>query len=481
MTVTLTTAATPETPDIEVDVLVVGGGGCGLVAAIAADAAGASVAVLEKQSRLAGNTALSSGSIPGAGTRLQAAAGVTDGPDVFRDDLMRVSGPHDADHLTERLAGLSAELVEWLIDEAHVGLTLVAGYKHVGHSVTRLHAPLSRTGADLMADLEAEAERRGIPVAPGQPVVELTVADGRVTGAIARDPDGRESRIGAKAVILATNGFGGARDLVAELCPGAQAATYAGATGSTGEALRWGRALGARTGNLGAYQGHAGLAARSGVLVTWTVVERGGFVVDASGQRIGDETLGYSAFAGVELAATGPLFMVYDARIEADVAAGQPEFAEIARMGNAVAGTTAGELAQAIGVPGDALAATIDAAADAAGQADAFGRTAWGLGALQAPYRATRITPALFHTQGGLAVDRDARVIGADGAPIPGLYAGGGAATGISGRDGGNGYVSGNGLLSALGLGLIAGRSAVADAAVPDGEPNLKVQQGVTT
>ncbi|WP_425049240.1 FAD-dependent oxidoreductase [Psychromarinibacter sp. S121] len=476
------TASSPQTPDIEVDVLVVGAGGCGLVAAIAADAAGASVAVLEKQSRLAGNTSLSSGSIPGAGTRLQAAAGVDDGPDLFRDDLMRVSGTHDADHLTERLAGISAELVEWLIDEAHVGLTLVAGYRHVGHSVTRLHAPPSRTGAELMADLEAEADRRGIPVAPGQPVVELTVANGRVTGALARDADGRESRIGAKAVILATNGFGGARDLVAELCPGAEAATYAGSTGSTGEALRWGRALGARTGNLGAYQGHAGLAARSGVLVTWTVVERGGFIVGADGKRIGDETLGYSAFAGVELAAGGPLYMIYDERIEADVAKGQPEFAEVARMGDAVAGATAADLADAIGVPGDALAATLDAAAASAeGKADAHGRMAWGLGALQPPYRATRITPALFHTQGGLAVDDDARVVGVGGAPIPGLYAGGGAATGISGREGGDGYVSGNGLLSALGLGLIAGRSAAAEAAAPVGEETETVQQGEMT
>ncbi len=460
----------------------IGGGGCGLVATIAADEAGASVAVLEKQPRLAGNTALSSGSIPGAGTRLQRAAGVVDGPELFRKDLMRVSGPHDAEHLTARLAGLSAELVEWLIDTAHVRLTLVKTYRHVGHSVTRLHAPASRTGASLMSDLEAEIERRGVPVALGQPVAELIVRDGRVVGAVTRDADGRESRIGAKAVVLATNGFGAAPGMVAELCPGATGATYAGATGSTGEAVRWGRALGARTGNLGAYQGHAGLAARSGVLVTWTVVERGGFIVDGSGRRIGDEMLGYSAFAGVALAARGPLFMIYDTRIEADVAAGQPEFAELAPMGDAEQGGDATALAEAIGLPAGALTDTIDAATRAAsGEADVYGRSAWGLGALRPPFRATRITPALFHTQGGLAVDGDARVLGADGAPIPGLYAGGGAATGISGRDGGTGYVSGNGLLSALGLGLMAGRSAAADAAASAGTHASEVQQGETT
>ncbi|MGM0743407.1 MAG: FAD-dependent oxidoreductase [Pseudomonadota bacterium] len=450
-----------NTPDIEVDVLVVGAGGCGLVAAIAADEAGASVAVLEKQTRLAGNTVLSSGSIPAAGTRLQAAAGVTDSPALFIDDLMRISGRHEAEHLTERLAHLSAELVEWLIDEAHVSLSLVSGYRHVGHSVTRLHAPPSRQGADLLADLEKEAARRGIPLALGQPVTELLVENDRIAGALARDAQGRETRIAAQAVILATNGFGAARDLIAEHCPEVADAPYGGATGSTGDALRWGLMLGAKTANMGAFQGHAGLAQRSGALVTWTVIERGGIVIDRHGKRFGDETLGYSAFAALELAADEPLHMIYDARIEADVAAGQPEFAEIARMGDAIGADNAHGMADRLDVPGATLERTLSEAAQAAGgDRDAHGRTAWGFGALHAPYRATRVTPALFHTQGGLAVNARAQVLARDGQIIPGLYAGGGAAAGISGLTGGDGYVSGNGLLSALGLGLLAGRSA---------------------
>lgn len=477
----MTKNKSPTGFDMEIDVLVIGGGGCGLVAAIAADMAGASTAVVEKQTRLSGNTALSSGSIPGAGTRLQAVAGIGDTAALYLEDLMRVSGPHDAERLAERLAALSAELVEWLIDEAHVSLTLVSGYRHVGHSVNRLHAPPSRTGQALMDDLEAEVGRRGIPLALGQPVVELIVRDGRVAGAVTRDRDG-ETRIGARAVVLATNGFGNARNLIATHCGGAAGATYAGAMGSTGEALRWGLALGARTGNLGAYQGHAGLAARSGALVTWTVIERGGVIVDRHGQRIGDETLGYSAFAAIELASDGPFHMIYDARVEADVAAGQPEFAEIARMGDAIGADDPATLAERIGVPANALAATLsEAEAAASGALDRFGRKGWGLGALTPPYRATRIAPALFHTQGGLAVDGEARVLGQDGIPIPGLYAGGGAAAGISGRAGGDGYVSGNGLLSALGLGLVAGRSAATQAACSVAAANHDVQQGEMT
>lgn len=468
----------PTEFEMEVDVLVIGAGGCGLVAAIAAQEAGASTAVLEKQTRLSGNTALSSGSIPGAGTWLQAQAGVTDSAALFTKDLLRVSGPHEAEPLARLLAGLSAELVEWLIETAHVSLTLVRGYRHVGHSVTRLHAPPSRTGQALVNDLEAEVTRRDIPLALGQPVSELVVRDGRVVGAVTRDRHG-ETRIGARAVVLATNGFGGAPDLVAAHCSGAAGATYAGAMGSTGEALRWGLELGARTANLGAYQGHAGLAARSGALVTWTVIERGGLIVNRHGQRFGDETLGYSAFAAIELEAEGPLYMIYDARIEEDVAKGQPEFAEIAKMGDAIAADDAEELADIIDVPAKTLAATLAEARGASeGATDPFGRSAWGFGALNAPYRATQITPALFHTQGGLAVDEEARVLRQDGRPIPGLYAGGGAAAGISGREGGNGYVSGNGLLSALGLGLLAGRSAATYAASSGAADTHEVQQG---
>jgi fumarate reductase flavoprotein subunit len=70
-----------------------------------------------------------------------------------------------------------------------------------------------------------------------------------------------------------------------------------------------------------------------------------------------------------------------------------------------------------------------------------------------------KVTGALFHTQGGLVVDGAARVLRADGTPVPNLYAGGGTAAGLSGH-GPGGYFSGNGLLTALGYGMLAGRDA---------------------
>lgn len=454
-------------PDAEFDVLVVGAGGCGLTAALAAQAAdpGASVAVVEKADRLRGNTMLSSGSIPAAGTRMQARAGMADSADDFIEDLQRIAGLHEMPDLTGRLARISAELVEWLVDEAGVNLTLVETYKHIGHRQHRLHSPPSRRGADLMADLARAAEARGIPLAFGNPVVELIATpQGGVGGAITLTPDGEQTIIGARAVILATNGFGANRPLLARFCPELSEAPYGGSPGSEGEAIVWGESLGAELANMGAYQAHASLADPHGSLVTWTVVEKGGIVVDSLGRRFGDESLGYSAFAGLELERQGPFYVIADTRVRDLTARGQEEYGELVEHKGVIEAADAAALAQRLGMPAEALRDTLAQAAQAAGgAADVFGRSHWGLGALVAPYTATRIGPALFHTQGGLRVDDDGRVLRPGGLAIAGLYAGGGAAAGISGNRGSTGYMSGNGLLAALGLGYLAGRAAVRD------------------
>jgi fumarate reductase flavoprotein subunit len=119
-------------------------------------------------------------------------------------------------------------------------------------------------------------------------------------------------------------------------------------------------------------------------------------------------------------------------------------------------------LAAAIGADPATLAATIARYNEAAaGRAiDPHGRTAFGIAPLAPPLYASRVVPGLFHTQGGLCVDEQAHVLRPDGSAIANLFAGGGAAAGISGRTGAAGYASGNGLLTALGLGRIAGLTA---------------------
>lgn len=448
--------------DMEFDVVIVGAGGCGLAAAIAVHDTfpHASIAVLDKAARACGNTVLSSGSIPASGTRFQQAIGIHDSPEIFQEDLLSIAGEHEAMDLTRVLTETSASLVEWLVDRANVRLTLVETYKHIGHRVHRLHSPPSRRGADLVDDLLLECERRDIPVAWSNAVTDLIDVDGRAQGVVCTTPDGMVTRIGARHVVLASNGYAANKDLLARFVPEVAAAPYGGGTGSEGEAIHWGESLGAGLANMKAYQGHASLADPHGSLVTWTVIEKGGIIVDLSGNRFGDESIGYSAFAALELARSGPFFVIADTQVRDVTAAGQEEYAELVTHGGVLEGTL-DELCTRTGIDAAALARTLQAVRRSAneGSADEFGRTQWGLGPLGEPLTATRIGPAIFHTQGGLRVDIDGRVLTEQAAVIDGLWAGGGAASGISGNKGSLGYMSGNGLLSALGLGYRIGQA----------------------
>jgi len=449
--------------DVEIDVLVVGAGGCGLAAALAAYEQGVSVAVVEKMETPGGNTSLSTGSIPGAGSRFQKLAGIEDSPEKMYEDLIRKSGPHDVPELTRLLCNESAGLVEWLIDYAGVRLELITDYRHVGHSVPRLHAPASRKGTDLMKDLLRAVKDRDIPLALGNPVLDLVTDEtGSVIGVVVQENNEGEYRIRTKKVILATNGFGDNRELLKRFCPEVAAAEYFGANGSKGEAIIWGETLGAQLGNMGAYQGYAALSKVIGSLMSWTTIEMGGFIVDRDGRRFGNESVGYSAFASKVMDSGEFAFAVYDKEIRDYTMAHEEEFREFVEMGGVKERNTVAELAECYGLKPEILSQSIHEYNQAASGIvqDSFGRSDFGFGPLQAPFAICKIVAGLFHTQGGLVVDDFGRVIGGQGGVIKNLFAGGGASAGVSGKSGAAGYCSGNGLLSAVGLGRIAGRSA---------------------
>jgi fumarate reductase flavoprotein subunit len=281
-----------------------------------------------------------------------------------------------------------------------------------------------------------------------------------VRAATAETPDGARERVETRAVVLATCGFGANAELVRRHCPEIAKGLYHGGDGATGDGLLIGERLGADTAYLDAYQGHGSVADPHSVIVTWATVLHGGVIVNARGERFGDESTGYSEFARQVLAQPGAhAWTVIDQRIEATLEA----FADWQRLrASGAIRPAAGveELAALVGCPAGSLAATLAAAdAQARGTAtapDPFGRSAWEA-PLEPPYAAVRITGALFHTQGGLRTDGRARVL-RGGRPLPGLYAAGGAAQGISGH-GGDGYLAGNGLLGALGLGYLSGVS----------------------
>ena len=447
----------------DVDVLVIGAGACGLAAAIAAHDAGATVAIVEKRDRPGGNSSLSTGSVPAANSRFQREAGIVDDPATMVADLMRIARETDDLDLVRRMAEVSAETVEWLVDTVGARLVLITAYKHIGHSIQRLHAPASRRGQDLVDDLLAAIESRGIPLAVGNSVQDLIVEDGAVVGAMADAGDGPFA-LRARKTILAVNGFAADAALVRQYCPEIAGAQYFGAQGSHGEAIRWGISLGAELANMGAYQGYAAVAYPHGSLLSWTTIEKGGMLVGADAKRFGDESLGYSGFARVVLEQGEYAFAVFDQKIF-EIAAQEEEFMELVRYGGVKQAADIAALAALLELDGAELARQVEAFNQAAREeiADPFGRKDFGLGALTGPFYGCRVVPGLFHTQGGLKVDRDARVLGKNGAPIPGLFAGGGAAAGISGKAGALGYASGNGLLTATALGRLAGLAAAAE------------------
>lgn len=449
----------------DIDVLVIGAGACGLAAAIAAHDAGRSVAIIEKMERPGGNSALSTGSVPAANSRFQREAGIEDSPDRMVADLLRIAPETDDPALVRRMAEVSADTVEWLIDTVGAAMQLITAYKHIGHTVPRLHAPVSRRGQDLVDDLLAAVAKRDIPLALGNDARELLVEDGVVLGAVV-EAGGTRQAIRARKTILAVNGFAGNPDLVRRYCPEIAGAPYFGALGSTGEAVLWAQAVGADLANMAAYQGYGAVAHPHGSLLSWTTIEKGGIIVGADGRRFGDESLGYSGFARVVLGQGDFAWAIFDQKIF-DVAALEEEFLELVNHGGVRKADTAEALGALAGLDGAAIAAEIAArnAAAEGGAADRFGRRDFGLGALRAPFHICRVVPGLFHTQGGLRIDGDARVLRPDGTAVPNLFAGGGAAAGISGRAGALGYASGNGLLTAIGLGRLAALAAAEEIA----------------
>jgi fumarate reductase flavoprotein subunit len=438
--------------------IVVGAGACGMVAALAMAKRGVGVLVLEKGHEIAGNTARSTGLIPAAGTRFQREAGIlNDSARLMAEDILRKNDHESDPGLTRLLCEESGPLVEWLVDEAGCEMVCYKDFLYPGQSRYRMHGPKESYGTELVRQLQrAVREEPLITMHTDTPVNGLLSEDGRVVGV-----ETREGPLGAGAVLLALNGFGGDRGMVERyLGPEAAAALYFGSPNNTGEGIRWGMDLGAATQHMGSYQGHASVAAPDGPLVTWGVVVNGAILVNREGRRFGCETVGYSEYAGAVMAQQGQeAWEIFDREVyEASLGT---RFDEVVEAGKVVNSETLESLAGTLGLPADTLAETVaETNRSARGEMpDAFGRAGFLGGPLEPPFHGIHVRGALFHTQGGLRVDTHARVLRPDGEHIPGLYAGGGTAVGVSGS-GYRGYSSGNGLLAATVLGKVAGEAA---------------------
>ena len=426
-----------------VPVAIVGAGACGLTAALTLREAGVDCVLLERDATPQGSTALSSGFIPAAGTAAQRAAGVRDDSATrFATDIQAKAHGSAAPHLVAAYTEAIAPALDRLQQRHGLAFEVLDGFLYPGHSVRRMHTLPQRTGAALMGALDAAAQRAGATLLPLARVIELWCdAHDRVLGVGIRRPDGRDEQLACDVLLLACNGFGGNPAMVHEWLPEMRGAAVTGHAGPDGSAITWGQALGARLADLGACQGHGSWAVPHGVLITWALMTEGGIQVNAHGRRFHDETQGYSEASVQVLAQPGGVaWNVFDT----------PLLALARRFPDFVAAEAAGAVREAR----DAAALSSTIGCDVATLADTLATTR-----LVAPYFAIRVTGALFHTQGGLDIDAQARVLRDDGAALPNLLAAGGAARGVSGPTL-SGYLSGNGLLSAIAGGFIAALTA---------------------
>lgn len=447
----------PDRFEVTAEVLIVGAGAAGLIAALSAHERGREVLVLEADPVPSGSTALSAGLIPAAGTAAQRAAGIDDSPAIFADDIMRKAKGANDPALVDALAHGAAEVIDWLSDAYGLPFTVVTDFSYPGHSRRRMHGLPSRAGRELIDRLRSTVEDQGIPVITERRVVSLHAdPGGTIRGVTAQLPDGSSETIGCDQLILACNGFGGNRDMVRQYMPEIGEAIYFGHAGNRGDAIRWGNALGAATDHLGAYQGHGNVAHPHGILISWAVITEGGVQVNLDGVRFWDESQGYSEAARAVLAQPeGIAWAVFDGRIAA-IARQFADFQDAEAQGAVLRADTVAELAEKTKLPADALRDTLDSIGRGP---DPFGRVFDPAKSLKPPYHAVRVTGTLFHTQGGLDITDQARVKRAAGGIFPNLFAVGGAATGVSGT-GDYGYLSGNGLLAAAVLGRTAGKLA---------------------
>ena len=447
------------------EVLIIGAGACGTVAALAANEAGAEVLVLERDAKPTGSTSLSGGQIPAAGTKLQRAAGLMDDtPDLLANDLINKAHGECDHEMAWHIARESGKTIDWLVDRYRMPLSCILDFRYPGHSRMHMHASPSRFGAELLSALLSAVERENIPIATSALVSDLYAdADGRIRGVRVSRPDGKAEDMGCEALILACCGYGGDKEMIAKYIPEMVGAHIHGHRGNTGDAVKWGEALGASIKDMGSFQGHGAVATPHAIHIGWPAITEGGFQVNQHGKRFSNENAGYSEQAlNVVRQPEHVAWQIWDMRRE-KIAIQMHSHVEAQKAGAIKLCDTIDAVAKMIGCDTATLTQTMSevAAATSGASKDPFGRDFTGKPVLQAPYCVAKIMGALFHTQGGLEVNKEARVLRTDGTPFPNLFAGGGAARGLSGPSDW-GYLSGSGLLMATNLGRLAGEAAAA-------------------
>ncbi|MDO4409334.1 MAG: flavocytochrome c [Eubacteriales bacterium] len=447
--------AEKQNKKLKTDIVIIGAGGAGMTAAINARQAGKDVILLEKMPYAGGNTTKATGGMNAAETHYQAEQGIEDSVEQFVEDTME--GGHNINDraLVETMAENSAEGIDWLDS---IGAPLPKVSFSGGATNARIHAPEdgSGVGAFLVTSMLKKVNELGIDVMYNTTATELISKDGVITGVKAESRDTNYT-INAKAVILATGGFGNNEDMIVQYRKDLKGTVTTSAPGVTGDGIVMAEKVGADLVDIDQIQLHPTVEQKTSMLITESVRGDGAILVNQDGKRFTDELLTRDVVSAAELEQPGSYaYIIFDQRLREGLKATEKYIS----TGITVEGETIEDLAEKIDVDPKTLAETLNNwnkyVADK--KDPDFGRTTgMDKDLSQAPYYAIKIAPGIHHTMGGVHIDTSAEVIDTEGNTIPGLFAAGEV---VGGVHGGN-RIGGNAVADIVVFGKIASDSAV--------------------
>ena len=449
----MTFAATYGAENITTDVVVVGGGGAGLSAAIAAREKGAEVVLVEKMLMLGGNTNYATAGINAANTKLQKKLGIEDNAELFYKDTMKGGKNVNNPELVKKLTADSANIIDWLTERgADLSEVVFTG----GQSAKRTHRPTGgqAVGPVIVDALAETAEKDGIDVRTESEVTKLIKTGDKVTGVEVKHK-GETYNITAKAVVMATGGFGANAKMVAEYKPSLEGFGSTNSPAITGDGIKMVKAVGGDLVDMTEIQTHPTVVHKKTAMITEAVRGEGAILINREGKRFVSELETRDVVSKAELEQTGKsAFLVFDQEVREKLGA----INGYVRKGFTVEGATVEELAGKIGVDAKGLVETMAKYNGyvKAGEDKDFGKTALPRELVKAPFYAIEVSPAVHHTMGGVRINTNAEVLTADGKVIPGLFAAGEITGGVHGAN----RIGGNAVTDITVYGKTAGENA---------------------
>ena len=479
--------ASAEDSTVDADVVVVGAGGAGMTAAITAAAEGKTVVILESQSMVGGNSVRATGGMnagktvyqdenefgesAGVEKTLKTAAekyadnetitalaktvseqwaayqanptGYFDSVELMELDTMIGGKGINDPELVETLCANSADAIDWL-DEHGITLHNVSSFG--GASVKRIHRPVNAEGKTVSVGsymiplLQENCEKAGVKMMLDTTATEiLTDANGAAVGVKATGASGETVTVNAKAVVLASGGFGANLDMVVKYKPELKGFMTTNAPGIQGQGIEMAEAIGAATVDMDQIQIHPTVEANTAALITEGLRGDGAILINEEGQRFIDEVGTRDVVSAAEIAQTGSYSWLVVDQAMADASSVIQGYI---KKGYTVTGATYEELGKAMGVDAAAFAETMEkwnGYVEAKNDPD-FGRTSFANPLNTAPYYAVKVTAGVHHTMGGLKINANTEVLNEKGEVIPGLFAAGEVTGGVHGanRLGGN-------------------------------------------